>query len=414
MEIYIFDREIKFLGMVEAYTSLQWQRWFYKSGEFELVCNIPQADTDAAALLSLLQKDHIIWPKGKDEAGYINYCHLGKNESGQETVDVKGNFLTGYLGQRIVWDNLYLTGAAETVMRTLVDKNAINPANAARVIPLLSFGTLHNLTPTGVYKAPKDKHDNLADALETLATAADVGQRTLFDPRGKTLKYEIWQGLDRTVGQSANPRAIFCKEYENVLGQNYTDSSDDIRNAAMVDGTYTYVLVTYEPVIGSDGKQEMNSDGTPKVKVKKEEKEKPVSTIVGDSSGLDRYEEYLSSSASSKSDSGQKDSDGNEIYDYMGESEFMGLLQGDAKKDLAQHIEVQTFDGTINLYGNLKYHQGWDLGDKVTFVSKRWGLQLDTRITGVKEIYESNGLSLDVTFGNDVPTILDKIKKAVK
>lgn len=414
MEIYVYDRGINLLGMVETFTSLQWQRWFYKPGEFELICNIPQIDADAATLLSLLQKGHIVWPKGKDEAGYIYYVHPTMDGNGAETLDVKGKLLTGYLGQRIVWDNLYLTGTAETIMRTLVDKNAIAPANAARVVPLLSFGTLHNLTPVGVYKAPKDKHDNLADALETLAVAADVGQRTLFDPRGKTLKYEIWQGLDRTVGQSANPRAIFCKEYENVLTQEYTDSSDDVRNAAMVDGTYTYLLITYEPVIGSDGNPEMNSDGTPKVKIKKEEKEKPVSTVVGDSSGLDRYEEYLSSSASSKTDSGQKDADGNEIYDYMGESEFIALLQGDAKKDLAQHVEVQTFDGAISLYGNLKYHQGWDLGDVVTFVSKRWGLQLDTRITGVKEIYESSGLSLEVTFGNEIPTILDKIKKAVK
>lgn len=400
--------------MVEAYTSLQWQRWFYKPGEFELVCQIPKKDADAISLLTLLQKGHIIWPKGKDEAGYINYCHLGKDEAGQETVDVKGNFLTGYLGRRIVWDNLYLTGTAETVMRTLVDKNAITPTDSKRAIPLLSLGALHNLAPTGAYKTPDDKRDNLADALETLATAADVGQRTLFDPCGKTLKYEVWQGLDRTVGQSTNPRAIFCKEYENVLKQDYTDSTSDIENVAKIDGTYTYLLITYEPVIGSDGKQEMNSDGTPKVKIKKEEKEKPVSTAIGSTSGLDRYEEYLSSSASSKTDSGQKDSDGNEIYNYMSESDFMALLDSDGQKDLNQHIETQTFDGTINLYGNLKYQQNWDLGDKVTFVSKRWGLQLDTRITGVKEIYESSGLSLDVTFGNDVPTILDKIKKAVK
>jgi hypothetical protein len=391
--------------MIEAITSLQWQRWYYKPGEFELVCQIPKSIDDAVALLVLLRKGNIIWPKGKDEAGYINYCHLGKDDKGQETVDVKGYFLTGYTKRRIVWDSLYLTGTAETVMRTLVDKNAISPTDTKRVIPLLSLGTLHNLAPAGVYQTPTDKRDNLADALEALATAGDVGQRTLFDPHGKTMQYEVWQGLDRTVGQSANPRAIFSQEYENVLTQEYTSSDDDLKNVALVDGKYTY---TYEAaVIGSDGQPEKNDDGS--VKMETKEAEMPVSTTVGDSSGLNRYEEFVGSSSSSKisGTNGAADT-------YLSQADFMNLLTQDGSKDLAQHVKTKTFDSTINLQGNLKYQQNWDLGDMVTFVSDRWGLQLDTRITGVKEIYESSGLSLDVTFGNDVPTILDKIRKAMK
>lgn len=402
MEIYVYDRGINLLGMVETFTSLQWQRWFYKPGEFELICNIPQIDADAATLLSLLQKGHIVWPKGKDEAGYIYYVHPAMDGNGAETLDVKGKLLTGYLGQRIVWDNLYLTGTAEAIMRTLVDKNAISPSDAKRVIPLLSLGALHNLVPTGTYKAPKDKHDNLADVLETLATTADVGQHILFDPGGKTLKYEIWRGLDRTVGQNVNSRAIFCRDYENVLTQEYTDSNDGLKNVCLIGGKFTHQVTTEKT--GSDGKVETET----------EDNDMPVSTVIGSAIGLDRYEEYLSSSSSSKVDTGTKDDKGNDIYNYMSQPDFITQLQSDGNKDLTQRVEVQTFDGTINLYGNLKYQQNWDLGDRATFVSKRWGLQLDTRITGVKEIYESSGLSLEVTFGNEIPTILDKIKKAVK
>lgn len=387
--------------MVEAFTSLQWQRWFYKAGEFELVCPIPQKDSEALALSNLLKRKNIIWPKGKDEAGYIYYSHPKTDTNGQETLDVKGRFLTGYLRRRIVWDSLYLTGTAENVMRQLVDKNAISPTITGRAIPLLSLGTLYGLTPTGVYQTPTDKRDNLADALEVLATAADVGQRVLFDSKNKAIKYEVWQGIDRTAVQSANPRAIFSAEYENVLTQEYTDSDDDLKNVALVDGKFTYQVTKIET--GSDGKTTTEtSDAT-----------LPVSTTVGDASGLDRYEEYLSSNSSSKIDSG-KDGSGNESYTYLSQPDFLSLLSADGSKDLAQHVETQTFDSTINLQGNLQYQKNWDMGDMVTFINKRWGVQTNTRITGVKETYEESGLSLDVTIGNDVPTLIDKIKRAVK
>ncbi len=402
MEIYLFDRTLHMLGMLEAYTSLQWVRRFYKPGEFELVVPIPAADADAAALLTLLQKENIVWPKGKNEAGYIYYIHPEMDDKGQETLDIKGNFLTGYLGRRIVWDNLYLTGTAESMMRTLVDKNAVSPSDSGRVIPMLSLGNTHGIADTGIYQTPNDGRDNLGDALNTLAAAADVGQHILFDLPNKSLKYEVWRGLNRTVGQSENPRAIFCREYENVLTQEYSDSNDDLRNVALVDGKFTYPVTT----------QKTDSDG--KVTTETTDVDEAVAATVGTASGLDRCEAYVSSDSSSKIDTGAQDGDGNTVYTYLSKSDFLNLLTQDGTKELAQHAEVQSFSSTINLYGNLSYQTDWDLGDSVTFFSRRWGLQLDTRITEVKETYEENGMTLDVTFGNDLPTLLDKIKRVVK
>lgn len=396
MEFYVYDSSLTPQGIIEKYTSLQWQRWFYKAGEFELVCALTESN------LSLLKKGNIIWPKGDPEAGFIYYRKFDMDDTGQETIDVKGYFLTGYLKRRIVWDSLYLTGTAENVMRQLVDNNAINPTISGRAIPLLSLGALHSLAPTGTYQTPDDNSDRLSDVLETQSTAADVGHRILFDPKAKALTFDVWQGLDRTVSQSANPRAVFCREYENVLTQEYTDSNDDYYNVCLVGGKFTSQTTTTTT----------NSDGTTSTDTS--DAVTAVSTIVGTVTGLDRYEEYLSSSSSSKIDTGTKDSGGNEIDNYLSQTDFITKLQTDGTTELAQHTETQTFDSTVNLYGNLVYKTDWDLGDKVTFVSKKWGVQIDTRITGVKEVYESTGLSLEVTFGNDVPTLIDKIKKAVK
>ncbi|WP_337999442.1 Gp37-like protein [Solibacillus daqui] len=43
--------------------------------------------------------------------------------------------------------------------------------------------------------------------------------------------------------------------------------------------------------------------------------------------------------------------------------------------------------------------------------NKVWGITMDARITDVKEIYETNGFSTKATFGNNRPTLIQKIKQ---
>ena len=45
---------------------------------------------------------------------------------------------------------------------------------------------------------------------------------------------------------------------------------------------------------------------------------------------------------------------------------------------------------------------------------KKWGITIDTRITEVEEVYESNKVEINVTFGNNIPTLIDKIKMKMR
>jgi len=42
------------------------------------------------------------------------------------------------------------------------------------------------------------------------------------------------------------------------------------------------------------------------------------------------------------------------------------------------------------------------------------GVTIDTRITEVEEVYEESGFSLNITFGNNIPTLINKIKQVVR
>lgn len=61
--------------------------------------------------------------------------------------------------------------------------------------------------------------------------------------------------------------------------------------------------------------------------------------------------------------------------------------------------------------GSFEYEKDWGLGDIVTIQNKDWGVTMDARITDIKEIYEMDGFSIEATFGNSRPTLIQKIKQ---
>lgn len=54
------------------------------------------------------------------------------------------------------------------------------------------------------------------------------------------------------------------------------------------------------------------------------------------------------------------------------------------------------------------------VGDIVTVQNKDWNITMDTRVTEVEEIYEVSGFKLNVIFGNNIPTLTQKLKSALQ
>ena len=209
--LYIFDRELNFKGILESHFSLRWVRRYHKVGEFELYCAL------TFETLELLQKGNIVWKRDDFEAGYIEYRNLRQDREGKEVLVVRGKFLTGYLNRRINWGSIVYNGTVEELMRKLINENAINPTNSDRKIPRLI------LDKTVISKGEisyQNSYGNVLEELEKLSLSTDMGYRTRFDYMNKRLVFEIYKGLDRTVGQSVNPPAIFSQEFENILEQN--------------------------------------------------------------------------------------------------------------------------------------------------------------------------------------------------
>ena len=363
MELYVFDRDLNFKGLMESYFSLRWIRRYSKCGEFELHCSL------TPETLELLKRGNIVWKKDDLEAGYIEYRNLRHDIEGKEVLVVRGKFLTGYLGRRIVWGTENLNTTPELAIRSLVNNQVINPINMDRKIDLLALGEVKNYT-RNINKQVSYK--NLLETVEEIASTSEIGFRTLIDIQNKQMLFDIYEGINRTASNGINPPAIFSQEFENILEQEYTDSLNNFRNTVLVAGE------------GEGSSREL--------------------VAIEDGQGLDRYELFVDAR-----DLQSKDENDNTIPI----AEYRKLLETRGLESLAEYTDIQTFESKVNIKSNLEYGNDFNLGDIVTCTSKKWGITIDTRITEIEEVFESTGRQINIVFGNNIPTLIDKIRQVI-
>ncbi|WP_434292004.1 siphovirus ReqiPepy6 Gp37-like family protein [Clostridium botulinum] len=385
MELYIFNRDLELKGILDTFTFLRWIRRYFKSGEFELHCALD------SSTLELLKRDNVVYKKNDVEAGYIETRQLKIGEDGQEYLEIKGKFLTNYLDRRISWDRVNFSGKTEDLMRELVYYNTINPTNLYRKIPNLILGDLKGFNEDIKYT---NSFGNIIEQLENISNTNNLGYRNLLDIKNRLIKFDVYKGVDRTINNGTTSPCIFSRDFENILEQEYMDSLNNYRNTTLIAGA-------------GEGKDR---------KI----------TSIENGKGLDRYELYVDArDITDKEEKKKMIADYDEEGNVTGEHEeteeveipwerYKPLLLQRGKEKLSECEEIKTFDSKINTNGNNVYKKDFDLGDRVTIVDKKWGIKIDTRITEIEEVYEEKGLEVNVVFGNNIPTIIDKIKQVVR
>lgn len=368
MELYIFDSELNFLGILETFNSLRKVIRYYSNGFFELQCYL------TPVTLELLSRENIVYTKGDNKAFYIETVIKLITEDGQELITASGKDLTGYLERRINWGRTNFKGTTENLMRKLVLENVISPTDKKRNIPYLVLGDLKGFAENIIYQ---NSFGNLLEQLQIVANANNLGFHNLLDIKHKNIIFDVYKGVDRTVNNGSNAPCIFSRNFENILGQDYYDSVNNYKNTCLIAGTG--------------------------------EGEKRILTSIENGEGINRYELYVDARDITNV---KKDPNGEDVT--IQTEEYENILKQRGYEKFSEYREVQTFNSIINVNGNNKYKKDFDLGDLVTVIDKKWRVQADVRITEIEEIYEESGLKINAVFGNPVPTLIDKLRQQIK
>ena len=350
MEIYVLDRNINTLGIFDTYNSILWNTCLHEPGIFKAEFIFSEK------MNKILQLGNLLYKTDEDEPGIITRRYLKLNKDGEETIQIHGYMASRYLNQRIIWNKMVMSGTVEKVMRQMVYEQVIAPSDLARIIPNIELGEVHG------YEGVIEKqitYDNLQEALTELSKTSELGYRLKLDMSAKKFFFDVYKGTDRTH-QSEVP-CVFTRDHGNVYTQEYSEDSTNYHNTCLVGGR------------GEDSDRILASVGCENI-------------------GLDRYEIFYNASGLSNAD--------------VSDEEYLNQLRQKGEEKLASYYMVKAFESKINQNKIMTY----SLGDYVTCQDKQWGIMVNTQIKEIEKSFSKTEQSLIVTFGDNVPTLIQLIK----
>lgn len=346
MEIRIYDAEMNFKGLIENQTSLLWNRKYDDVGSFELYCPVTENN------MSLLKRGRLVWKKGSKEAGIIESFTLEQNDY-KNQITVKGRFLESYMSRRLIRPRYNANNKlVETVMRELLT-NAV-------ALPLVQLGAVKGFTERVTFQAT---YKNLMDYESKLAKYAGFGFRFMPDFSEKTITFEIYKGINRTVRQTENSRVVFSESYNNLSMVTFNENDQLLKTVAYVggegEGSARTIVVT-----GNDA-------------------------LIG----LERRELFVNASDLRSED--------------LTTSQYQAALKQRGDQSLEENALFNSFECTTEAAGNFIYQKHYDLGDVVTVQKANWNLEADLRLTEIMEVYETGAVKVSPVFGNPLPETID-------
>lgn len=383
MELKVFDKTIALLGIVDEMESLLWQTKYFDVGTFSLLAPITENNKKLLIEGNIIIK-HDTKKEMTDETGdkwrrgaQITYVHIAKDENGLEKIEAKGYMLSYWLKKRCIYPQIVTTATNQSIINTMVKNNCGSGASVKRRFPQFEMLQQENIAGSSVEYA-NQVCANMGEEIKAQAQTAKLGYEILVNERKKKYGFCLYKGKDLTARNTAgNTPCIFARTFDNVNEQEYTASIENC-------GNYIYI----QGAADEYGNQ-------------------PITRVDGESAtGLELEEVFCDAT-----DIARKYKEGETEITIPLET-YLLMLKTRGNTELESYGKTINFVSTINTNSNLKFKEDFDLGDRITCKEEKWGIQIDARITEATEIYQKGKEEIEVTFGDSLPTLIDKIKKA--
>lgn len=370
MELLLLDKNFGICGLIDDFSSLVWNRKYYDCGNFNLQIGLKY--------WKQFKNAKYVYSKEFEETAILETLNYKNTTQGIE-IQRSGRFLESILTQRVInTTQKFKNMITEDIIRGLVNTFVINSGD--RKIKGVILGERKGL---GRVRTMQMTGGNLLDKIYELCKEDELSIRLRYNFDNNQMVFEVWQGLDRRDTQNKNTWAIFSRNFENILEDEYSTDETKYCNFAYVEGELEEQTETVE--VGT-------TDDTQKKKTRVEV------TVNRMKDGEERKELYVDARDL------QKDED-------MTDSEYLETLRERGIEKLNECNKVETSSFTIDTNSNLRYKEDFDIGDKVVYINEDLGFSIENRIVEVSEAYENGDKTIDVTFGEDYN--IKKIKEAI-
>ena len=264
----------------------------------------------------------------------------------RSTITIGGYTTLHLLDRRIIKGSIKVTNI-ESGVYNAVSQNL-------RGLPFVVLAPRKGLTESTTL----DFEDSeMVKSVQEMCKAGDLGVRMLLDNANKTHVLEVYRGTDKAYVDGVGG-VVFSSEFGNLVNLTVEEDDELFANVAIVKG------------------------------VKNDEDKTEFYREVGNAQGFDRREIFVKA---------------NQQKNDQTDTEYLAYLDGEGVKALQKHYDVLTFKAVIS---SGAWQRDYDLGDKVTCKSTRYGLRFDTRITAFVETIEAGTQSVSLTLGEPTITFL--------
>lgn len=303
---------------------------------------------DTQENINLLLIDRIIYMTDKKTAMVIKYR---KFISENQTIEIRGFTTLDFIDQRGLLGTTLINNAEQGMRQTL--------SNNLRGFPSITQSETKGYTET---IGAQYSNTLLLPMFSEISVQAELGIRMLFDHENKRHVFDVYKGIDRTFEQSTNPPVMFSEQWGNLAGTIIVDDRSLFKNVAYVFGA------------GEGEDREM--------------------VEVGTAQGKDRYELFV---------------DARDLQHTAGQTitQYRDILYARGITTLNGYIQRASFQAEVD---SLDFGVKYDLGDRITCKSQRYGIQLNTRILQFKQQIENNISKTYLTLGQPEITALGELK----
>lgn len=375
--VEIRDATRKLIGIVDTIKSIIWESEYYGAGNLEIYAGLTDQTKE------LLQMGYFVTRRNETNAAIIESVEYIDNPQDGVMIIARGRMLKSILDRRLVYrlngntiNPVRISGSLANAIQGVVRAHAGAGASAARNMGIVigSNGgitkTITAATEQGEESTRQSSYKGLLEFTDAILQEYECGALIRIDETQLTMIYDLYEGKDRSVGNtSGNTPITFSQDFENLLNANYIVDTTLLKNFALIGGEgegLARFFTTYQQ---------------------------------GNASGLQRREVFIDASSMPR----KYQAEGSETEQEYTAAQYTTMLVGQAQTDLKELITTETFTGEINLtYSPYKYGKDADfwLGDLVTIQDNSLGLYTTVRILKATEVQDDSGYLLTLEYGN--------------
>lgn len=354
MEVRVLDINFKAVCILDSFESFIWTDRYAKYGDFEIYT------PNDKKIVNALKQDYYLQNQDSEYLMIVESIQKESDVEAGKKLTITGRSLESILTRRIIWNQTIISGNLQTGIKKLITENVISPAIPSRRISNFIFEDSTDIAVTSL-TIPSAQYtgDNLYDAIANLCATYELGFKITLNDMNQFV-FKLYSGTDRSYSQSKNPYVIFSPDFENIINSNYLESKKTLKNVTLVAGEGE----------GAERK----------------------TTIIGNTSGLDRRELFTDArDISSTTDGGT-----------LSDEEYNKQLKQRGTENMTDYKTTKTFDGQVETTKMFSYGIDFFLGDKVQIVDED-GMELKSRVDEIVRSQDENGYDVYPTF-----TILDE------